>query len=88
MRSPIRKAMDIFVVFIVAIYLAPIYWISLTSVKPMNEINSKEPVWFFEPTMEHYVEAFERFEFGKALLNSSIIVFSRASDSSAKALRT
>ena len=76
MRSPIRKAMDIFVVFIVAIYLAPIYWISLTSVKPMNEINSKEPVWFFEPTMEHYVEAFERFEFGKALLNSSIIVFS------------
>ena len=76
MRNPIRKAVDVAAVFLVAIYLAPIYWLSLTSIKPMNEINSKEPVWIFEPTMEHYVQAFERFEFGKALLNSSIIVFS------------
>ena len=76
MRSPIRKTMDIVAVFLVAIYLAPIYWIALTSVKPMSDINSKKPVWLFDPTIEHYAEAFVRFEFGKALLNSSIIVFS------------
>lgn len=76
MRSPIRKVMDVTVVFLVAVYLAPIYWITLTSVKPMSEINSKTPVWFFEPTSDHYIEAFERFEFGKALFNSSVIVFS------------
>ena len=64
MRSPIRKTMDVVAVFLVAIYLAPIYWIALTSVKPMIEINSKEPVWLFEPTMEHYAEAFVRFDFG------------------------
>ncbi|MFT7458348.1 MAG: multiple sugar transport system permease protein [Planctomycetota bacterium] len=76
MRSPIRKTFDVVAVFVVAIYLAPIYWISLTSIKPMNEINSKVPVWSFEPTFAHYIEAFDRFEFGKALINSSIIVFS------------
>jgi len=68
--------LDIAAVFIIAIYLAPIYWISLTSVKPMQDINSKIPVWTFKPTLEHYVEAFVRFEFDKALINSSIIVFS------------
>ena len=61
-------------VFVVAIYLAPIYWIALTSIKPTVHINSKVPVWSFEPTLEHYVQAFTRFEFGKALVNSSIIV--------------
>ena len=76
MRSPIRKTMDVVAVFLVAIYLAPIYWIALTSVKPMSEIHSRKPVWVFDPTIEHYAEAFVRFEFGKALLNSSIIVFS------------
>ena len=64
MRSPIRKTMDIVAVFLGAIYLAPIYWIALTSVKPMSEINSKKQVWVFDPTIEHYAEAFVRFEFG------------------------
>ena len=76
MRSPLRKVLDVVAVFVVAIYLAPLYWIALTSIKPTVHINSKEPVWIFEPTMEHYVEAFDRFEFGKALVNSSVIVIS------------
>lgn len=76
MRSPIRRVFDVVAVFVVAIYLAPIYWIGLTSIKPTTDINSRVPVWSFEPTMEHYVEAFTRFEFGKALVNSSVIVLS------------
>ena len=63
MRSPLRRAFDVVAVFVVAIYLAPIYWIVLTSIKPMKDINSKDPVWLFTPTLEHYVQAFERFDF-------------------------
>ena len=38
----------------------------------MSDINSKTPVLFFEPTAEHYIEAFERFEFGKAFSQSNV----------------
>jgi multiple sugar transport system permease protein len=71
-----RRLIDILVGFVVALYLAPLYWIAITSVKPTELINSKVPVWRFAPTTEHYVEAFNRFEFGNALLNSAIIVIS------------
>ena len=76
MRSPLRKVLDVAAVFVVAMYLAPLYWISLTSIKPTEDINSRIPVWRFAPTPEHYVEAFERFEFAKALMNSAVIVLS------------
>ncbi|MBM3516401.1 MAG: carbohydrate ABC transporter permease [Alphaproteobacteria bacterium] len=76
MRSPLRRAFDVAAVFIVALYLAPIYWVVLTSIKPTIAINSAKPVWSFEPTWEHYREAFVRFEFDRALLNSAIIVLS------------
>jgi multiple sugar transport system permease protein len=59
----------------VAAYLAPIYWVAITSVKPTDLINSRVPVWSFAPTAEHYREVFDRFEFGSALLNSAIVVF-------------
>ena len=75
-RGPLRRAFNVAAVFIVALYLAPIYWIVLTSIKPTRDINSKTPVWDFTPTLEHYAEAFGRFEFDKALLNSGIIVLS------------
>ncbi len=74
MRQPWRRALDFAAVFLVAIYLAPIYWIGLTSIKPAVDINSRKPVWWFDPTLEHYAEAFQRFEFGKALFNSFVIV--------------
>ena len=45
MRSPLRKVLDVVAVFVVALYLAPLYWIALTSIKPTVHINSKEPVW-------------------------------------------
>ena len=53
MRSPLRRVLDVVAVFVVALYLAPLYWIALTSIKPTVHINSKVPVWTFEPTMAH-----------------------------------
>jgi multiple sugar transport system permease protein len=60
--------------FVVAVYLAPIYWVAITSIKPTVAINSSTPVWNFTPTAEHYIEIFARFEFGPALVNSLIVV--------------
>jgi multiple sugar transport system permease protein len=69
-----RTVTTVAAVFVVAVYLAPIYWVALTSIKPTVAINSSTPVWNFNPTGEHYAEIFTRFEFGSALANSLIVV--------------
>jgi multiple sugar transport system permease protein len=71
MRRPVATCAA---VFVVALYLAPIYWVAITSVKPTVAINSSKPVWDFVPTAEHYVEIFTRFDFGPALVNSLVVV--------------
>ena len=74
MRTPLRKALDVVAVFVVAVYLCPLYWITLTAFKPTKQINQKVPVWAFDPTWEHFEQAFGRFKFGHGLINSIIIV--------------
>jgi multiple sugar transport system permease protein len=74
MRSSARFILSFAAAFTVAAYLAPIYWVAITSIKPTNAINSRIPVWDFVPTVEHYHEIFTRFDFGNALLNSAIVV--------------
>lgn len=74
MRSDRRAIASFAAAFIVAAYLAPIYWVAITSIKPTDLINSAVPVWRFAPTAEHYREVFGRFEFGNALLSSAIVV--------------
>ena len=61
----------------VACWLLPVLWIALTSIKPTAEINSLVPVlWGFSPTLEHYSQLFDRFEFARVLVNSLFIVIS------------
>ena len=74
MQTPLRKALNFVAVFAVMIYLAPLYWITLTAFKPTALINQKVPVWWFEPTGEHFAQAFGRFKFGLGLTNSLIII--------------
>lgn len=73
-RSPLRRTMDVVTVFVVAMYLTPLLWIILTAIKPTPDINSLTPVWVFEPTLEHFAEGFNRFAFGRSLLDSTIVV--------------
>ena len=73
-RSPLRRMMDVVTVMVVAIYLLPLLWIILTAIKPTPDINSLQPVWVFEPTLEHFAEGFNRFAFGRSLLDSSVVV--------------
>lgn len=51
-----RPKWHISLILIIAIIVFnfPIFWIVLTSIKPSTLIESSKPVWFFQPTMDHY----------------------------------
>jgi len=76
MRSTIySKALFALAALLVFIWLIPVIWVALTSIKPTAIINSSVPVFFdFPLTLDHYIEVFDRFRFGRAMLNSFITV--------------
>jgi multiple sugar transport system permease protein len=57
----------------VLLWLFPIYWIFLTSLKTPLLINEKVPVFWFTPTMENYQHLFTEFSFARVMVNSLII---------------
>ena len=58
---------------IVLVWLFPVYWIVLTSFKPIVEINSAVPSFMFRPTLENYNDLFWQFGFSSVLVNSIVI---------------
>jgi multiple sugar transport system permease protein len=60
-------------VFVVVLWLFPVYWILLTSLKPLDEINSAVPTFHFTPTLQNYRDLFAQFEFSNVLLNSILV---------------
>jgi len=58
---------------VVLLWLFPVYWVVLTSFKPIVEINSAIPSFVFEPTLENYRDLIAKFEFSGVLLNSIIV---------------
>ncbi len=74
-RSINSRAMNVLAFAVVIVWLAPVAWVMLTSIKPTMLINSAEPTFFFfTPTTEHYIEVFTRFRFGDVIVNSLITV--------------
>jgi len=71
-----RWGVNSFTVALVVLWLFPVYWILLTSLKSPRQINNPVPVFIFEPTLENYRDLFDRFAFAKILQNSIIIVCS------------
>jgi multiple sugar transport system permease protein len=59
--------------FVVGLWLFPVYWIVLTSLKPSKEINSAVPSFVFSPTGENYRELFTKFDFARVLMNSLVV---------------
>ncbi len=76
MRSSVySQAINVLAVVVVAVWLIPVMWVALTSIKPTVAINAPEPTFVsFRPTGEHYVEIFERFRFDRAIVNSLVTV--------------
>ena len=62
----------IFLVFFLFIFV----WMFVSSFKPNLLIVSDPPVWFFTPTLAHYIEVFERNPFATYLFNSLTIAVS------------
>jgi multiple sugar transport system permease protein len=62
-------------VFVVGLWLFPVNWIVLTSLKPIREINSAVPSFVFTPTTDNYMELFTKFDFARVLMNSLVITF-------------
>ncbi len=62
------------IVFVVFIYLIPIYWIILTSLKSGSDISAQTPQLFFRITFENYQKLVESQYFSQ-LRNSIIIGF-------------
>jgi multiple sugar transport system permease protein len=70
-RNSIAMALT---VGLVMLWLFPIYWIFLTSLKTPLIINEPVPVFWFTPTLENYQHLFDEFRFARILQNSLIIV--------------
>ena len=62
------------IIFVVFIYLIPIYWIILTSLKSSSDISAQIPQFFFRITFENYQKLVESQYFSQ-LRNSIIIGF-------------
>ncbi len=60
------------------LFLAPLYWMIATSLKPEYEVFARPPVWWpSPPRWQNYVEALTRLPFGRYGINTLIIaVFS------------
>ena len=53
--------------------LFPFFWMVSTSLKTTAQTFSYPPVWFFQPTFEHYRSALTDYGVGSSLLNSLIV---------------
>jgi multiple sugar transport system permease protein len=60
-------------VLVIVLWLFPVYWIVLTSLKPLDEINSAVPTFTFTPSLDNYRDLFSQFEFAGVLLNSIVV---------------
>jgi len=60
-------------VFVSVIFLFPLLWMILGSFKTPAVFLSYPPVWWFHPTVANYLEVFRRSDFGRYLLNSTIV---------------
>lgn len=61
------------VFFLVIIFLGPVAWMILSSLKNNIDITAYPPVWLFKPTFKNYINLFEVFPFARYILNSFII---------------
>jgi multiple sugar transport system permease protein len=73
-QQPMRQHfLKMLCVGVVLVWLFPVYWIVLTSLKPLDEINSATPSFWFFPTLDNYRDLFAQSEFAFDLLNSVLV---------------
>lgn len=76
-RSLVSVVGHALVVLGAGVLLIPIFWMISTSLKPLNEVFALPIQWWpAEPRWENYSNAWNRFPFGRYLINSVIVSFS------------
>lgn len=60
-------------VLVAVLFLFPIFWMVLTSLKQQVDIFTSPPTFFFEPTLSTYVEYFHRTDFVQRFINTVIV---------------
>lgn len=60
-------------VFVALLFLFPIFWMVLTSFKQQVDIFTNPPKLFFDPTIETYVQYFQRADIVRRLINTVIV---------------
>jgi multiple sugar transport system permease protein len=63
------------VVFILAVFLFPLFWMFLSSLRTQVENTAYPPVWVFKPTLQNYKEIFFRYPYLKYSFNSTVVAF-------------
>lgn len=64
----------LFLTLIVVWISVPLYWTIITSLKPSNEIFTKEILyWPKNPTLENYIYLITSYPFGRQLMNSAFV---------------
>ncbi len=58
---------------VTALFLFPLVWMVLGAFKAEGDLLSPDPVWFFEPTLEHWRYIIENWDVEQHMLNSVII---------------
>jgi multiple sugar transport system permease protein len=78
-RGPeVRLGFDVlrflYIGLIVLFVLAPLYWVAVTSIKPVSDYLTTPPVWFpAEPTTVHYTAALFAYRGLEGLINSFVV---------------
>ncbi|MGF7030766.1 alpha-1,4-digalacturonate transport system permease protein [Paenibacillus mucilaginosus] len=77
LKASARTALYLLLFAMAALWLFPVLWIVLSSFKTNNDLYSFPPRFWPEPfTFEHFTAAFEKGNFGRYFINSSIVTVS------------
>lgn len=60
-------------ILLILIYLIPVIWTGMTSLKPTSIIMARPPIFFFKPTLEHFISLYTEWEFFGKFWNSIVV---------------
>lgn len=58
------------------VFLFPVFWMVLSSLKSQRDIFTVPPTLFFTPTLQHYFEYMQRADISRRMINTVIVAFS------------
>jgi alpha-1,4-digalacturonate transport system permease protein len=74
LKSSAKAVLYVLLIVLAAIWLFPVLWIVLSSFKTNNDLYSFPPRFWPQPfTFEHFTAAFEKGNFGRYFINSTIV---------------